>query len=130
MNSCYIVLVPVIPLTTNVIFSYDVMHLETLFFLVVNYKKKHPFATFTAFLFVKSTHLDSIPRLSTNLMSSETHTAVVEKYMSDETVLVYRSVTVYVAATSVITVRQYTLKTTLTFSVEGREWTLEGDIWF
>lgn len=35
-------------------------------------------------------------------------------------VLVYRSATVYVAATSVITVRQYSLKTTLTFSEERR----------
>lgn len=44
-------------------------------------------------------------------------TAVVEKYRSpDGIVLVYRSATVYVAATSVITVRQYSLKTTLTFS--------------
>lgn len=49
------------------------------------------------------------------------HTAVVEKYRSpDEMVLVYRSATVYVAATSVITVRQYNLKTTLAFSEEKR----------
>lgn len=54
-------------------------------------------------------------------MTSVMHTAVVEKYRSpDGMVLVYRSATVYVAATNVITVRQYTLKTTLTFSGEKR----------
>lgn len=63
------------------------------------------------------THFVSIPRLRTNLMTSVMHTAVVEKYRSpDELIRVYRSATVYVAATSVITVRQYSLKTTLTFS--------------
>lgn len=66
------------------------------------------------------TYLISIPRLSSNLTTSARHTAVVEKYRSpDGIVLVYRSATVYVAATSVITVRQYSLKTTLTFS-EGK----------
>lgn len=65
------------------------------------------------------TYFVSIPRLSINLMTSVMHTAVVEKYRSpDEMVLVYRRATVYVAATRVITVRQYSLKTTLTFSVE------------
>lgn len=69
------------------------------------------------------TYFVSIPRLSINLMTSVIHTAVVEKYRSpDEMVLVYRSATVYVAATSVITVRQYSLKTTLTFSEERRRW--------
>lgn len=54
-------------------------------------------------------------------MTSVMHTAVVEKYRStDGMVRVYRSATVYVAATSVITVRQYSLKTTLTFSEERR----------
>lgn len=63
------------------------------------------------------TYFISIPRLSINLTTSVMHTAVVEKYRSpDGIVLVYRSATVYVAATSVITVRQYSLKTTLTFS--------------
>lgn len=67
------------------------------------------------------TYFVSIPRLRINLMTSVMHTAVVEKYRSpDEMVLVYRSATVYVAATSVITVRQYSLKTTLTFSEERR----------
>lgn len=57
--------------------------------------------------------------LSINLITSVMHTAVVEKYRSpDEMVLVYLRATVYVAATSVITVRQYSLKTTLTFSEE------------
>lgn len=66
-----------------------------------------------------NTYFVSIPRLSINLMTSVMHTAVVEKYRSpDGMVLVYRSATVYVAATSVITVRQYSLKTTLTFSEE------------
>lgn len=68
---------------------------------------------------VIDTYFVSIPRLSINLMTSVMHTAVVEKYRSpDDMVLVYRSATVYVAATRVITVRQYSLKTTLTFSVE------------
>lgn len=68
---------------------------------------------------VIDTYFVSIPRLSINLMTSVMHTAVVEKYRSpDEMVLVYRSATVYVAATRVITVRQYSLKTTLTFSEE------------
>lgn len=66
---------------------------------------------------VTDTYFASIPRLSINLMTSVMHTAVVEKYISpDEMVLVYRSATVYVAATKVITVRQYSLKITLTFS--------------
>lgn len=78
---------------------------------VVSFVKEH--AT------VASTYFVSIPRLSINLMTSVMHTAVVEKYISpDEVVLVYRSATVYAAATSVITVRQYSLKTTLTFSEE------------
>lgn len=63
------------------------------------------------------TYLASIPRLRTNLMTSVMHTAVVAKYRSpDDMVLVYRSATVYAAATSVITVRQYSLKATLLFS--------------
>ena len=44
------------------------------------------------------------------------HTAVVEKYSSVSTVLVYRNATVYVAVTRVITVRQYNLNSKLTFS--------------
>lgn len=65
-------------------------------------------------------YLASIPVLSISLMTSARHTAVVEKYKSpDEMVLVYRKTTVYVAATRVITVRQYSLNTRLTFS-EGR----------
>lgn len=53
------------------------------------------------------TYFVSIPRLSISLMTSVLNTAVVEKYRSpDETVLVYRSATVYVAATRVMTVRQ------------------------
>lgn len=68
-----------------------------------------------------NTYFVNIPRLSINLMTSVMHTAVVEKYRSPvEMVRVYRSATVYVAATSVITVRQYSLKTTLTFSEERR----------
>lgn len=56
-----------------------------------------------------------------SLMTSVMHTAVVEKYMSvDGRVLVYRKATVYVAATSVITVRQYSLKITLTGSVDKK----------
>lgn len=52
-------------------------------------------------------------------MTSVMHTAVVEKYRApDEMVRVYLNATVYVAATSVITARQYSLKTTLTFSAE------------
>lgn len=52
-------------------------------------------------------------------MTSARHTAVVEKYRSPvEMVLVYRNATVYVAATSVITLRQYSLKNKLTFSEE------------
>lgn len=71
---------------------------------------------------VTNTYFVSIPRLSINLMTSVMHTAVVEKYRSpDEMVLVYRSDTVYVAATSVITVRQYSLKATLTFSEERQD---------
>lgn len=55
------------------------------------------------------------------------HTAVVEKYRSaDGIVLVYRSATVYVAATSVITVRQYSLKTTLTFSEKKKKTQFHG----
>lgn len=70
---------------------------------------------------VTTTYFASMHRLSANLMTSVMHTAVVEKYRSpDEMVLVYRSATVYVAATSVITVRQYSLKTTLTCSEEKR----------
>ena len=74
---------------------------------------------------MSNTYFVSIPRLSINLMTSVMHTAVVEKYRSpDVMVLVYRSATVYVAATSVITVRQYSLNNTLTFSVErrGEKW--------
>lgn len=64
-----------------------------------------------------NTYFVSIPRLSINLMTSVMHTAVVEKYRSpDEMVLVYLRATVYVAATSVITAKQYSLKITLTFS--------------
>lgn len=44
-------------------------------------------------------------------------TAVVAKYISVKTVLVYRNTTMYVAATTVITVRQYNLNSKLTFSV-------------
>lgn len=55
-------------------------------------------------------------------MTSVMQTAVVEKYRSpDEMVLVYRSTTVYVAATRVITVRQYSLKTKLTFSEDNQQ---------
>lgn len=65
----------------------------------------------------RHTYLASIPRLRTNLMTSVMHTAVVAKYRSpDDMVLVYRSATVYAAATSVITVRQYSLKATPLFS--------------
>lgn len=74
------------------------------------------------------TYFISMPRLSINLTTSVMHTAVVEKYSSpDGMVLVYRRATVYAAATSVITVRQYTLKTTLTFSEEkqGEHFTVE-----
>lgn len=56
------------------------------------------------------------------------HTAVVEKYRyPDGIVLVYRSATVYVAVTRVITVRQYSLKTTLTLSEKkpGENFTVE-----
>lgn len=54
-------------------------------------------------------------------MTSARHTAVVEKYRSPvEMVLVYLNATVYVAATSVITLRQYSLKNKLTFSEEER----------
>lgn len=73
--------------------------------------------TFNMLLSVTNTYLASIPRLRTNLITSVMHTAVVEKYRSpDEMVRVYLNATVYVAATSVITARQYSLKTTLTFS--------------
>lgn len=67
------------------------------------------------------THLASIPRLSASLTTSVMHTAVVLRYSSpddDALVLVYRIATVYAAATSVITVRQYSLKATL-LSAEG-----------
>lgn len=57
-----------------------------------------------------------MPTLKNNLITSVMHTAVVEKYSSVPTVLVYRSATVYVAATRVITVRQYNLNSKLTFS--------------
>ena len=62
-------------------------------------------------------NLANIPRLSINLMTSVVHTAVVEKYRSpDDIVLVYRRATVYVAATNVITDRQYSLNAALTGS--------------
>lgn len=70
-----------------------------------------------------NTYFVSIPRLRISLMTSVMHTAVVEKYMSPvEMVLVYRRASVYVAATRVITVRQYSLKITLTCSEETKRW--------
>lgn len=53
-----------------------------------------------------NTHLTSISRLSSSLMTSARHTAVVEKYRSEDTVRVYLRATVYVAAIRVMTVRQ------------------------
>lgn len=57
-----------------------------------------------------------MPKLRNSLITSVIQTAVVEKYKTVSVVLVYRKATVYVAATKVITVKQYNLKSKLTFS--------------
>lgn len=67
------------------------------------------------------TYLAKMPTLKNNLITSVMQTAVVEKYSSVSTVLVYRSATVYAAATRVITVRQYNLNSKLTFSEEKKK---------
>lgn len=61
-----------------------------------------------------------MPKLRNNLITSVMQTAVDEKYRTAPVVLVYRNATVYVAATKVITVKQYNLKSRLTFSEKAK----------
>lgn len=62
-----------------------------------------------------------MPRLRKSLITSVIQTAVVEKYRTVPVVLVYRKAIVYVAATKVITVKQYNLKSKLTFSGKQKQ---------
>lgn len=70
----------------------------------------------------EGTYFAKMTKLSNNFITSATQTAVVEKYIAVVTVLVYRRATVYAAATSVITSRQYSLNTRLTFSGGRKQW--------
>lgn len=64
-----------------------------------------------------------------SLMTSARHTAVVEKYRSPvEMVRVYLRATVYVAATRVITLRQYSLKSRPTVSEDKHEFYISGSL--